>query len=172
MLFIGKACQNNNSISKYILKVFRESRSFLNDDNKKETIEYSAREVKLLNSLLEERAAEDIEKVIQWSRKQAFWCSRLGSIEKLVDHFSEAWLEYTIFKQKDLGLIKQDNKKWAFEKLGAIEGVCFQESRVLLCNQYVEVGNGVHQPSIVEYDDKFFQSKVAEALKRWRIPFG
>jgi hypothetical protein len=169
MLFIGKACQNNSSISNYILNVFEESRVYLNNGVKKDH-PHSLKEIKLLNSLLEERAAEDIEKIIQWSTQQKFWCSRLGSIENLVHHFSEAWSEYTLFKQKDLGLRKEVNKNWAFEKLRCVEGIKFNEASVILCNQYVEIGNGVHQPSIIEYEDKSFQIKVLESLKRWGIP--
>jgi hypothetical protein len=170
MIAIGGACQNNNSISDYILNVFIENRTKLEGEKGGQLIKYSKKEVGLLKTLLEERAAEDIENVIRWSTQQKFWCSRLGTIEKLVKHFSAAWSEYSLFKQKDRGNRKDEHKKWAQEKLGPIDGVKFGQACVLLCNQYVEIGNGVHQPSCIEYEDKAFKEKVLCAMNRWRIP--
>lgn len=38
-----------------------------------------------------------------------------------------------------------------------------------LFNTYLEIGNGLHQPSVIKYDDCSFKKKLQDALEKWRV---
>ncbi len=61
-----------------------------------------------------------------------------------------------------------ENKRIAEKYFNKIKGITSGDKMEIL-NKYIEVGNGIHQPSVVEYDASDFEEKLKEALKKWRL---
>lgn len=63
----------------------------------------------------------------------------------------------------------EDNRSWVKEM--AFKAKCPIGIRIEVLNLYVEIGNGVHQPSCVEYTESGFKEKLTEACEKWGISF-
>lgn len=114
--------------------------------------------------LLENRSKAEILSVIDWSMKERYWCSRLGTLGKLAKHFSEAYAEMKVQEGKTSN--PENNKKWA-EDIVSKCGTASKHGKLEIGRNYVEVGVGNPRPVIIEYSSKNFKSEFEHALKKW-----
>jgi hypothetical protein len=42
-------------------------------------------------------------------------------------------------------------------------------ARIEILNAYVEIGNGIHQPTCISYSEKGFNEQFESALRKWKI---
>ncbi len=122
-----------------------------------------------LKSLLELRTIEDIENIVKWGLMKKFWCSRISTPKKLHDNFSEIWTEFVLSQKTNPEDIENQNKRFVEEKLSMFEDVDFNGKKISILNKYLEIGNGINQPSCINYSEKDFKEKVYEAFEKWQI---
>lgn len=59
----------------------------------------------------------------------------------------------------------QDNK--SFAQSMASKAKMPQGIRIEILNTYVEIGNGVHQPTVIEYKDSGFEQLMSHSVEKW-----
>ena len=65
--------------------------------------------------------------------------------------------------------LEENNKSLAIKYMRKINSEQMKGKRIEILNKYVEVGNGIHQPTCVNYDEPNFEMKLKQGLKRWGI---
>jgi hypothetical protein len=123
-----------------------------------------SKDLRSLQKLLELREMEEIKKVVKWSITKEYWCGRLSTPTRLWQHFSDAIGPMRL--EASPTTREEDNRKMASEVLSCVES-SVHNARVDMLHKYVEIGNGVTQPTIIEYSDRHFEQKLTEGLKRW-----
>lgn len=123
-----------------------------------------------LHALLKQRTLEEIQAVVSWGLRKPYWCQQIGSPAKLRKNFHAAYSEMSISKNTDLNPLRVKTNKQLVEQLlksNALEVPTKVSIEVL--NKHVEVGNGLHQPSCIDYNAPDFQDQLQEAFKKWQI---
>lgn len=124
-------------------------------------------QLRAFNSLLIQRSIEDIERMIDWSLTERYWCTRLSTPQKLCKNFAEAWLAFRAGHKPNPEDRIETHKNLAKRILTEIKGQSSSSIKIELLSKYVEIGNGVHQPSCISYEERQFQQKLEEALIKW-----
>ena len=127
-------------------------------------------QINALEQLLKTREKKDVEKLITWAFNRPFWCSRISTPAKLRDTFSDAWIE-----MHNQGLINdpisnvESNMTLAKSFINSPGYTKQTKVRVDVLSSYVEIGNGVHQPTCIHYTEKSFREKFENGLKKWGL---
>jgi hypothetical protein len=124
--------------------------------------------LKYLSALLSTHPFEEIKQIIEWGIARPYWCNRIGTPSKLYKYYHEACAEMNASKstQKTHSDNMQDNKSYASECAKKFQG---SEAKIEVLNAYVEVGNGIHQPTCINYSEKEFRAQFEHALRKWNI---
>lgn len=126
--------------------------------------------LKHLSTLLSAHAVDEIQRVIEWGIPRPYWCNRIGTPSKLSKYYNEACAEMNA--SKTISQVQQDhaqvNKAYATE---CVKKLSKQEmtARIEILNGYVEIGNGIHQPTCINYSEKGFNEKFENALRKWKV---
>jgi hypothetical protein len=124
--------------------------------------------LKYLSTLLSSHSFEEIKQVIEWGVPRPYWCNRIGTPSKLYKYFAEACAEMNA----SLNGIHQDNsqqnKDYAIERAKRFNKKDSQV-RIEILNKFVEIGNGSHQPTCINYSDKGFKDQFDNALRKWKL---
>src|SRR5262249_17440495 len=111
--------------------------------------------LRYLSSLLSSHPFEEIKKIIEWGVTRPYWCNRIGTPSKLHKYYHEACAEMNASKnpQESQEEYIQRNKDFVcefiqtrFRKVGS--------AKIEALNKYVEIGNGIHQPTCINYSEK------------------
>lgn len=164
------AMNQSNENHEFAIKLF----DLFHDERKKldskhlipSEMKIKGQQLTVFSSLLKQRNFEEIEKIIMWSCKKAFWCTRLSSPELLFKHFSEALSEYMVQYKPPKEEVIKINKKIALEIGNKIEGKHKSNFAYEVLNKHVEIVSGIGQPFCLFYEDKEFQEKLLDALRK------
>ena len=122
--------------------------------------------IQSMQTLLESRSKDEIERVIKWASGRPYWTSRISTPGKLVRLFSETVSEMNLSTgQSSTVDANRDLARRAETSLtSSVKGV-----RIEALSKHVEIGNGIHQPNIVEYQSRSFREDFKKALSRWQF---
>ncbi len=126
------------------------------------------KQVLIFVQILSTHRFEDVKTLLSWGLDQKFWCTQLSTPLKLKENFSKAWMEMSVNLKHDPAIRSDANRNLAKQVFEALKAKG-SPIKVEILNKYIEVGDGVHQPDVVEYNDKQFKSKVIEALRKRNV---
>jgi hypothetical protein len=159
--------EEQNPVAIEIFNHFHSLRSKIDPSHKSPSGSAKDDQVSEFNKLLSNRSKEDILKVMEWAFFHPFWSVQVMTPHKLVDKFKEVWTAMSVASGKGKEVSAEENKSYAqshLSKMKIPKGVMLE-----VLNKAVEVGNGVHQPIVIDYQDKEFKVKLDAALKKWGI---
>ncbi|HEY4832929.1 MAG TPA: hypothetical protein VIH61_10265, partial [Waddliaceae bacterium] len=126
--------------------------------------------LRYLAALISTHSLEQVKNVIAWGIIRPYWCNRIGTPSKLHKFFSEACTEMNASKNPQEGQEEyvQSNKDYVqvFIKSNLKKD---GSTKIEILNQYVEIGNGFHQPTCIKYSENGFKEQFENALRRWKI---
>lgn len=125
-------------------------------------------QLQAISELLKIRKNDEIEKLMLWSLTHKFWGARLFSPCKLQAHFSEAWSEMMISRNVGKEITADRNRELA-SKLAQKFNNPSNPYKVEALTKYVEIGDGVRQPTCISYNEANFEEKLNEGLKKWGL---
>lgn len=125
-----------------------------------------------LVALIKERTFDDVKSVILWGINQPYWCNRIGTPAKLRKYFHEAISQMNASK-KDNSTTNEDrekkNKTFVLDAITKLIQRKGSKIKIEALNKYVEIGDGVHQPTCINYAEKGFEEQFEGALRKWKL---
>ena len=129
-------------------------------------------------NLIKSRSVDEIFNVIKWGLSTKYWCTRLGTPAKLKSYFSEAICEMknSSSSNQNEEIRIAENKKMAQEISYKLENEqskikldAWSKIKVDALSKYVEIGNGIHQPTCIDYKEKGFKEQFENAMRKWGV---
>ncbi len=123
-----------------------------------------------LDKLLKERTLKEIKAVLVWGLKRSYWCSQIGTASKLRKNFHAAFSEMMSSKGKEVNSFRVEENKRLAARLIKDSSLVFPSSvKIEILNKYLEIGDGVHQPSCIDYNAVDFCDQFNSALSKWKV---
>lgn len=158
--------ENANKEAYSLFQLFHDCRKQLDPNYRPPSGAAKTAQIKDFESLLKQRAFEDIEKLIHWSVCQSYWCSFLSTPSKLRKNFSQAWIEFTQ-RKKTKKELSQENHSWAKKHLSRFDGKKIPGFGILsILGEFVEINDG-KSTKLFEYVNESFQEEVTAYLQRF-----
>lgn len=127
-----------------------------------------SREFEKMNRI-DKRTWEEIEEMILFCQNDQFWKSNVLSPSKLRKQATQLSI-----RMKSLSKSQTSNCEENKELAKSLENFSIVKNtsvKISALNSYVEVGNGVHQPTCIKYSENGFKDQLDNALRKWNFPF-
>jgi hypothetical protein len=128
--------------------------------------------LKSFEDLLKDRTYSEILEVIKWGFNLNFWCTQLGTPAKLKQNFGKALIEMknSIAPSKNQEDSRINENRELVQKFLDCNNYASQSRvKIDLLNAYVEIGNGLHQPTCIPYKEKGFKDIFENCLRKWKL---
>jgi hypothetical protein len=124
--------------------------------------------LKHLEELLKLHSLEEIKAVVLWGIHKPFWCTRIGTPSKLRKNFDEALFEMKASEHKAHSKehSAQKNREYALKLSKNLKNHPGSLVSLELLNKYVEVTDGSHFTTCIDYEEKGFVEQLENALKK------
>lgn len=127
--------------------------------------------LKYLALVINQHTFEEAKRVISWGFNKPFWCTRIGTPSNLYKYFNEAICEMNVSlmqKESKDDDYQQKNKDLANKISRQIKSIS-SKINIDVLNQYVEIGDGSHHVTCINYSEKGFKDQFLNALTKWGV---